>query len=392
MLILPWHKFTDATDSMLQKNKLFKKDILLKKTKCISLAALLILSASDMANALPQYSLTDLGSLGGTATYAYGVNATGSVVGDGYNGAGADHAFLYNGTMHDLGTLGGSSSWTSGINAAGSIVGGSYTTGYSNEHAFLYDGSMHDLGTLGGTTSGANTINDSGVIVGSATLASTGNNPAPSHAFLYDGTMHDLGTLGGTNSSANGINNSGIIAGSSQLAGDAITHAFLYNGTMHDIGTLSGSVNSSAVGINSLGQVVGFASDNSVSGGYRAFFYDGTMHALGTLGGSYSEAFAINDAGYIVGLSAISDGTTHPFLYDGTTMLDLNSLLIGNLSGVELISASGINNQDQIAAYGSNGHAYLLSISSVPVPSSIWLFGSGVLGLTGIARKRKVVK
>jgi hypothetical protein len=32
-----------------------------------------------------------------------------------------------------------------------------------------------------------------------------------------------------------------------------------------------------------------------------------------------------------------------------------------------------------------------LALSSVPVPSAVWLFGSGLLGLAGTARKRKVV-
>ena len=31
-------------------------------------------------------------------------------------------------------------------------------------------------------------------------------------------------------------------------------------------------------------------------------------------------------------------------------------------------------------------------ISAIPVPATVWLFGSGLLGLIGIARRRKVVK
>ena len=65
------------------------------------------------------------------------------------------HAFLYSGsTMTDLGTLGGTNSVAYGINASGQVVGYAHTTGNAAAHAFLYSGStMTDLGTLGGTYS-----------------------------------------------------------------------------------------------------------------------------------------------------------------------------------------------------------------------------------------------
>jgi probable HAF family extracellular repeat protein len=49
-------------------------------------------------------------------------------------------------TITDLGTLGGSRSYANGINAAGQVVGVSDTTGNAWVHAFLYSGgSMTDL-------------------------------------------------------------------------------------------------------------------------------------------------------------------------------------------------------------------------------------------------------
>ena len=88
-----------------------------------------------------EYTLTDLGTLGGLTSSAYGINDDGQVVGDSYTSGGYDHAFLYSGgTMHDLGTLGGIESQAYGINNSGQVVGCSMTSGNTATHAFLYSG------------------------------------------------------------------------------------------------------------------------------------------------------------------------------------------------------------------------------------------------------------
>ena len=54
--------------------------------------------------------LTDLGTLGGSNSHAFGINDAGQVVGFSYTAAGSQHAFITgpNGVgMTDLGTLGG---------------------------------------------------------------------------------------------------------------------------------------------------------------------------------------------------------------------------------------------------------------------------------------------
>jgi probable HAF family extracellular repeat protein len=181
--------------------------------------------SSSIESGDASYSVTDLGTLGGTVSYAYGINANSQVAGYAatVGNAGSD-AFLYSsGVMTDLGTLGGSSSNGNGINDSGQVVGFSQLTGNAALHAFLYNGGvMHDLGTLsGGTNSIANSINDSGQVVGGS---NTVGNTTP-HAFLYSGgSMHDLGTLGGNDSAANSINASGQVAGYSEyMAGNAET-------------------------------------------------------------------------------------------------------------------------------------------------------------------------
>ena len=61
------------------------------------------------AQAIVQYSVTDLGTLGGTASRAYGINNSGKVVGWAWYSNDIPHAFLYSGsTISDLGVISGS--------------------------------------------------------------------------------------------------------------------------------------------------------------------------------------------------------------------------------------------------------------------------------------------
>ncbi|HEY2798341.1 MAG TPA: HAF repeat-containing protein [Thermoanaerobaculia bacterium] len=64
-----------------------------------------------------------------------------------------------------------------------------------------------------------------------------------------------------------------------------------------------------------------------------------TVVDLGSLGGGYSEAWAINASGQIVGDSATAGGSSHAFLYGGGAMTDLN--LPGTSATARSINASG---------------------------------------------------
>src|SRR5581483_11451846 len=104
---------------------------------------LALIAALAGRSALAQsYTVQDLGTLGG-ASIAYGVNASGQVVGES-----GGHAFRYRdgASMVDLGTLGGSESAAFGINSAGQVVGFASTrTGERRPFRLNSTGGMVDL-------------------------------------------------------------------------------------------------------------------------------------------------------------------------------------------------------------------------------------------------------
>lgn len=162
-----------------------------------------------------------------------GINASGQIVGmtvvvqAGF----PNHAFLYsNGTYTDLGTFGGTNSYADSINDAGQIVGG-FVTSNNLMHAFLYDGGKgKDLGTLSGTSSRAKCINNNGEVVGYFQTADY-----KSRGFIYrDGIMEDLNNYlpsgsGWTITSADAISDNGWIAvtGSNPSVNGGIAEALL---------------------------------------------------------------------------------------------------------------------------------------------------------------------
>ncbi len=287
-----------------------------------------------------------------------GINDSGQVVGVYRLNPGPDHAFLYDSSTNtgiDLGTLGGRNSFALGVNNSGQVVGYSFDQeGY--DRAFLYQGStMTDLGTLGGRMSRAYAINNTGQIVGYS--YTTGN--ATIHAFLRDGgTTADLATLSGIDawSVAYGINNNGQVVGA--FSGPVASRAFLYdhaNKTMFDLGTFGG-VEGWAMDINDQGQVAGYYRTSDYV--RHAIRYDSSTMTTIDLGPD-TYAYGINNSGHVVG-----DMAGGSYLYDGSSLVDLNTRLDSSGDGWRIRYASAINDSGQITGYGLvNGvqNAYLLT-------------------------------
>src|SRR5919201_1099904 len=205
----------------------------LQFTVLLSLLALCLVS---LGAAQTSYTMSDLGTLGGSYSSGFAINTSGQVTGfSGTVGNSATHAFLISPPytiMTDLGTLGGNFSFGSGINASGQVAGYSTPKSSSAYHAFLISPpytSMTDLGTLGGNYSYGLAINASGQVTG---FSDTTNNRA-THAFLYTPTkgMVDLNSLLPANSGwtlveGQAINDAGQITGFGTVANGAI-HAFV---------------------------------------------------------------------------------------------------------------------------------------------------------------------
>lgn len=359
-----------------------------------SLKTALILSTFVSANASAlTYNIIDLGTLGGSPSIGYGVNASNQVAGTSRVTGTIDHAFFYNGSMNDIGKLpGGSHSNGRDINDSGLVTGYSnFTSGGLINHAFIYNTSTSawtDLGTLGGIHSRGYGINNSASVTGESNTAS-----GATHAFLYDGsTMNDIGTLGGSFSTGQTINDSGQVAGISTTSTGS-TRAFFYDGTsMSDLGTLGGTF-SRGYGINNSGHVTG---ESATTGAINphAFLYDGSsMNDLGTLGGSDSIGYGVNAGGQVVGSSQITaGGPDFAFLHDGATMLDLCVISDCTMAGwTDLQVAYAINDNGAITGFGHIGgqtHAFLAT--PVPAPAAVWLMGSALLGLAGFRKNRAV--
>jgi probable HAF family extracellular repeat protein len=307
---------------------------------------------------------TDLGTLGGAQSEAFGINNLAQVVGGAFVPSGVEHAFLWTKAtgMRDLGTLGGSSSRASAINDNGQVVGYAYTVA-GEKHAFLWtatDG-MRDLGTLGGIYSEARAINENGVIVGGSYLSGGGSGVA----CLWSGGV--IERLDGTFTFATGVNNALQVVG----------YTYPLNATTASLWTKSGGVwtseaipapisggSSMAYGINELGQIVGgFRLTTGELGAFSWTRESGSKELPWITRGTGAQGYAISNQGRLAGKAWDRSGSSHPAFWDPSGSGWNVKVILGTMKSDAWVNA--INENHQGVGQGTKGtvrHAMLWEV------------------------------
>ena len=159
-------------------------------------------------------------------------------------------------------------------------------------------------------------------------------------------TITDLGTFaGGDVSEGYGINTIGQVAGYARFA-NFNAHGFKWTKRtgLVDLGSIPPKANfSAAEAINSFGDVVGYSDYNQYLEQHGVLWSQGTFKDLGTLpGGSESQANGINDLGQIAGWSDGGDTEPHAALWSKQGgVQDLGTLPGGYYSQAFSINLNG---------------------------------------------------
>jgi probable HAF family extracellular repeat protein len=282
-------------------------------------------------------TIKDLGTLGGSSSFARGINDPGQIIGDSTTARGDTHAFIFSpwvGHLQDLGTLGGRFARAEGISNSGQVVGQTTTAAddvSGGAHAFLWvGGAMRALPSLSGALdSEASSVNDAGQVVGSS-------NSRP--VIWQNGRVRALfGT--DVNGFATGISSNGDIVGNVTDATGAFHGFLLRNGVATNLDTIVGP-QTTAEAVTDSGNVVGgyFPANSDRPHGFLYNFFSNQVRDLGVLDGGYSFAHAVASGGLVAGEGG--GNSTHAVLWDNNHVIhDL-----GALPGADFSAAFGVNN------------------------------------------------
>jgi hypothetical protein len=189
---------------------------------------------------------------------------------------------------------------------------------------------------------------------------------------LYGITFTGLYSINRTTAAATFIGNTGI--SSNSLVFDSSGNLYTANNSLYSINTTTGSasrIGNGGAAYNSSGDLAFIGGElflSSGSGGVDSLVKINTSNGAGTVVGS---------TGFSAVYGLATDNNVNLYGVAGTTVLSINAL---TGSGAALVNYGG---KGLISA---NGSAY--ATEAVPIPAAMWLFGSGLLGLIGIARKK----
>lgn len=374
----------------------------MKKIFVMLVSICVLFGGIGSASAVLRYDVIDLGDLPGGDDYSFSqsINNAGQVTGVSDTEFGGDpnngkRAFIWDvdSGMTNIGAVPGED-WTSRsrINSAGNIVG----TYWNHARAFTWDATNgKQMLNVPGTMPyyGARDINDDGDIL--ATNWNYDGSQAVSYIQRNDvWTSIPALTTTPYMTFAEAVNNHDQIVGWGRVGGVGSTscEAFVWDetGGTRSLPTLGGTRNH-AYDINDAGQIVGCATIAGDEAQQAVLWSGDTITDLSAPGVIGSYANAINTSGDMVvgGLTTAAE-ESHAFLYTEDAMLDLNDFIDPGTEWTLLV-AYDVNDSGWIIGDGLNAeganHGFVLVPSSVPIPSAIWLLGSGLIGLVGVRRK-----
>ena len=307
-------------------------------------------------------------------------------------------------TISYLPTLNGSRNRPSGIASNGLIAGFVNRPGNATRVAALWRGNTLDtLGTLGGPNSVVQWpgISSNGLIAGFAETAEpdTLHEEWSCTAFLpsvtgkicrgfvwENGVMTGMPTLGGNQSFATGVNSRGQVVGWAETGVIDPTcnlpqvlqfRAVVWGprkGTIDELPPLPGDSTSAATAINAKGQVVGISGDCDIAVGQRSarhsvIWNNGVPTDIGDLGGDFWHTpMDINEQGDVVGFS-------NPSYVLG---IDFNPLAFLWTSEGGIQSLGKLVGDTSSQALGINKYRQIVGISSGAI-NRAFLWENGVL-------------
>lgn len=351
-----------------------------------SIAGLVALCGASIA-AAQTYEFIDLGTLGGSTSFARSINhqrqITGNAQTDPSQPSPRLNAFIWNppaGPMVNLGVLPLSNNFSRGyaINDAGVIVGES-DNNFSQSFKWEQGTGMTGLLRLAGDNfrGVAHGINNFGVVVG---ISSNGVASRPTR-WDANGVPSDLGSLDGLTTSLGrvwNLNNYGTYVGITATGIGTTSQATMWRGgNIINLGSFELLSRSEAFAVNDSDIAVGAAvngvtpSNTPIRRAARWEIVGGVpqIQDLGSLGLTFSEAMDINNDGVIVGFATNISGLPQiAWIWENGVMTDLNTLV--NLPpGWVLNSAQSINNRGDIVGFGTVGgvnRAFALFVQSTP--------------------------
>jgi VCBS repeat-containing protein len=283
---------------------------------------------ASAANDAPVLSFTTIDDPGATATYAYGINNKGQIVGGATANPNNEVGWEYGtGGFALIGVEGAQDNTAHAINNF-DMVAGDYSP-YRSTPRYGFVETNGSYSTIASDSpypsTNANGIDDAGVVVGSDYLHTGAR---------YSGYIDDHGAITYLNAPAaanpsgdtfaNGINNHGLVVGSYNPDASVSSgyQGFLYNGSTYTtIADPLGVNGTFAQGINDSGAIVGWFID--ANNKQHGFIDNGGVFTTvdDPLGANGTVLNGINDAGAMVGYYIDANHVTHGFVADPTVTI-----------------------------------------------------------------------